>query len=189
VVTTRRKGPLKRAEAGKPQARLVLPRSLLGFTLVEVLVVIVLIGVLAGSALLSVGLVDAAPQVRQETQRLADVAQRAADFALFRSVPTALQLTRSGYRVVVRREGGWQRFDGDDHLMKAHEFGAGVRASVADGLGGWNDAPELMLAFDVEGLADPAIIRLQDDERVEHGLVSVGAGASVSVAFEPANGS
>jgi type II secretion system protein H len=160
-----------------------------GFTLVEILVVIVLIGVIAGSALLSVGLVGAAPLVRKEAQRLADVSARAADFALFRSLPTALQVTRSGYRVVVRREGGWRAYEGGDRLMRAHAFADSVRASVADGRGGWNHAPELTLAFDVEGMAAPVRIRLHDDERVEHGIVKVSAAGTVTLEFEPAGGS
>jgi len=70
-----------------------------GFTLVEILVVMVIVGLMAGMAVLAIG-GDPHQQLKQEAQRIRLVLQLAADEALLQGQEYGLKLAREGYQVV-----------------------------------------------------------------------------------------
>jgi len=70
-----------------------------GFTLVEILVVIVIIGLMAGMAVLSIGH-DPQRQLQQEAQRVRTILQLAADEALLQGREYGLVLEQNGYQIV-----------------------------------------------------------------------------------------
>lgn len=102
-----------------------------GFTLLEIMVVVLLIGIILGFAGLSVrGLTRADSE--QEAQRLAGLLSIALEEAVLNSREMAVDLTPGGYAFLVfdgdQRE--WLPIE-DDEVLRAREFPAGVRAQVS----------------------------------------------------------
>lgn len=79
-----------------------------GFTLVEILIVIIIVGVMASMAVLAIG-GDPHQLLKREAQRLRLVLQLGADEALLQGREYGLKLTREGYQVVQFNEdkGEW----------------------------------------------------------------------------------
>lgn len=76
-----------------------------GFTLVELLVVITVIGLMASVAVLS--LPNRRPDTQEDVERLAARLQLAADMAVLSGRPTGVEFSRDKYRILVRRQGRW----------------------------------------------------------------------------------
>lgn len=91
-----------------------------GFTLVELLVVMVIIGLTLGMATL-----NAIPSPRQdldkEAQRLALLLQLARDEAIVRNRLVAFEANGDRYRFMVRGDAGWEPVTRDD-LLREREF-------------------------------------------------------------------
>jgi len=68
-----------------------------GFTLVEMLIVLAIVGVMAGAVALSVGSVTRAPSVEAEARRLATRLQAAADDAMIGDKTLAFTIQKDGY--------------------------------------------------------------------------------------------
>jgi general secretion pathway protein H len=81
-----------------------------GFTLIEVLVVMVVIGCLAGLAVISSGVAGPARQLNHEAERLAGLIGVLADEAVLDNREYGLRLERDGYQVFFHDEasGRWQ---------------------------------------------------------------------------------
>ncbi|MEW6024240.1 MAG: GspH/FimT family pseudopilin [Pseudomonadota bacterium] len=88
-----------------------------GFTLVEILVVMVIIGITLGMASL-----NAIPSPRQdldnEAKRLTLLLQIARDEAIVRNREVAFEATPERYRFMVRNETGWTAMNQDDLLRE-----------------------------------------------------------------------
>jgi len=101
-----------------------------GFTLVEIMVVMVIIGITLGLASL-----NAIPSPRQdlqaEAQRLTLLLQLARDEAIVRNRPVSFEATPERYRFLVRNETRWDQITGDD-LLREREFKNGPMTLVLD---------------------------------------------------------
>ena len=97
-----------------------------GFTLIEILVVLVIIGIMVGLA--SVRLMpDDARAVADEAQRLALLLEQTRDQAVVSGEPIAFSVEAGRYRFWSLGEGGeWVPRTGDD-LLKDRPLGGGVR--------------------------------------------------------------
>lgn len=82
-----------------------------GFTLLEVLVVLVLVGVLVTFAAASLRGPDPAEQLREETERLRALLQLASDEALVRTRTYGLRLTPAGYAFAIYDGAAWKTID------------------------------------------------------------------------------
>jgi len=71
-----------------------------GFTLIEVLVVVVIVGIISSVVLLSTSLIDDEREIRREARRLASLGELAGDEALLQGRDFGLELVRGGYRFV-----------------------------------------------------------------------------------------
>lgn len=125
-----------------------------GMTLVEILVVLVIVGVMAGVVTLGVGLGDRGMGVETEANRLADRLRLAADDVLVTRRPLALAFDGEGYGFV-RGEG--QAAGLVDALAERHRLPDGVRMV---GLGVASP-----LAIDPDGAAPIATFGLAKGER------------------------
>lgn len=121
-----------------------------GFTLVELLVVLVILGLVTATVMLAMP--EAGGSLSGEADRFAARARAARDRAILDSRAFALQIGRSGYEVARRESGAWR--------TEAHYDWA--QRTVPD-VGG---SPEARIGFDSTGFAEPARITLRrGDER------------------------
>jgi len=85
-----------------------------GFTLLELLVVLVLIGIITSFAVLSIGDGGRQEQLKQEAQRIQAIFSLAGEEAVLRSLEIGVVLQRQGYAFVAYDGEGWQPIAGDD---------------------------------------------------------------------------
>ncbi|WP_306391274.1 GspH/FimT family pseudopilin [Telluria beijingensis] len=117
-------------------------RSSLGFTLVELLVVLVIIGITLGLATL-----NAIPSPRQdlenEAKRIALLLQLARDEAIVRNRLVAFEANGERYRFMVRGDTGWVPVTRDD-LLRERSF----------------KNPPLRLVLEPSGTSGPDMLRI-----------------------------
>jgi type II secretion system protein H len=97
-----------------------------GVTLVEILVVLVLIGVLAGAVGLSIRPGDRTTALDREANLLANRMEQAADHALLSGRPAGIIWTDVEYHFVEFRENAWGTHS-VPLLAERHVFGGGLR--------------------------------------------------------------
>ena len=93
-----------------------------GFTLIELLIVMVLIGVITGTAMLSMSAADPRDQQKQEAQRLLRLLEMAVQETVARGDILGLEFFSQGYRFTRLQNNKWQPESGD-MLFKAHALG------------------------------------------------------------------
>ena len=100
-----------------------------GFTLLELMVVLVLIGIIFTFAALSFRGDDLAEAMEREANRLATLISLASDEAILRGEELAMRFTESGYEFLGLGASGWRVRD-DDGLLKPRSLPPGVRIRV-----------------------------------------------------------
>ena len=133
-----------------------LRRSQTGFTLVEILVVVLIIGIIASSAILSVSLAGNDREMRSEAQRLISLLELARDEALMQGRELGVEFVAAGYRFVeydpfAQR---WAEVPGDD-LLRERALPDGYRLDL------YLDDLRVSLDTEPRRIADPD----DDDER------------------------
>lgn len=119
-----------------------------GFTLVELMVVIVVIGLIAGVAVLAIP--EAGGGLRVEAERFAARAKAAQEAAVINSRATALRIDAGGY-AVTRSEGGVWRD------LSRHAWESGTQPDLAAGA-------QARVVFDATGISDPLELTLRRGE-------------------------
>ena len=104
-------------------------RACRGFTLLEVMVVLVLIGIIFSFAVLSVSRNDQDEVMKRETRRLATLIDMANNEAVIRGQELAIHFTKDGYAFLVLQIEGWQELP-DDPLLKPHKLPAGFSVRI-----------------------------------------------------------
>lgn len=101
-----------------------------GFTLVELLVVVLLIGLVVSLAVLSIRTLSPAERLQEEAARLHARMDLAREEAVLRAQSLGLAVDRDGYRFLQLAEGGWQTL-ADDRLLAVHELPDDTRLAAA----------------------------------------------------------
>ena len=127
-----------------------------GFTLVEMLVVLLVVGIGLGLVTLSAGH-DEAALLRQESERLRSALEHAAQLAQWRHVPLAWEADANGYRFASpARDGTWT--DETDPTLAPHPLPPNVRMRVTDASG---VVAPLHLLMRPSGRNDPYAIAIE----------------------------
>ena len=92
-----------------------------GFTLIELLIVLVLIGLITGMAMLSMGTADPRDQQKLEADRLVKLLELASQEAITRGEVLGLELFEHGYRFTVVKKQKWQP-EVTDMIFKEREL-------------------------------------------------------------------
>lgn len=116
-----------------------------GFTLVEMIVVVTILGLLAGAVVLAIP--DANGGLRGEAERFAARAKAAQEAALINARAMSLRVDGAGY-AMARSEGGtWRE-------VARFDWEAGTRPDFGSGAAG-------RTVFDATGIAEPLEVRLR----------------------------
>ena len=93
-------------------------RTRAGFTLIELLVVVVVIGIISGIVVLSIGILGDDRALQQQAQRLASLIELAEEEAVMQGREFGLEFQRGGYRFVEYDPlaNRWQELVGDELL-------------------------------------------------------------------------
>jgi general secretion pathway protein H len=116
-----------------------------GFTLVELMVVLVIIGLAAAAVVLT--LPERGGSLASEAERFGARAKAARDQAILRSRTNIVQVGQGGYSVAERIDGGWR-------TGSTFEWAAGTTPDLAGAAAG-------TIRFDSTGLADPVRLVLR----------------------------
>ncbi len=134
-----------------------------GFTLVELMVVLVIIGLAATAVVLAVP--EQGGSLLAEAERFAARAKAARDSAIVEARPVALTIDAGGYGIARRRGGEWQP-------GPRHGWGEGTVAEVSG-------ASAAGTRFDSTGLAEPLTLILRRGDR--QAAVRIGGDGNVHV--------
>lgn len=136
-------------------------RRAAGFTLLEILVVIVMIGVLATTVTLSLA-PDNHRRLQDEAWRFARVLESASEQA-GEGDPLALQWAPAGYRFLRQGDDGrWLPLEHDEVLAE-RRWPSGISAELGEGRQGMNIAAPLPLVTD--GHVTPRVLLLGSGQR------------------------
>lgn len=139
-----------------------------GFTLVELMVVLVIVGLMSAAVVLAIP--GPGGGVRAEAVRFAARAQTARELAVTDNRMIAIRLDARGYVFEARHSGEWQAIE--DKPLAGALWQEGTVAAM--------EGQSRSIVFDSTGFAEPARIRLA---RPGHSaVVEIGTGGEVHVA-------
>jgi general secretion pathway protein H len=103
-----------------------------GFTLVEIMVVVLIIGIMAAGATLMTGIAHGDRELDQERDRILALTDYLRDQAALQNREFGMRCFQGGYEFLVfePRTGLWERYTGDD-VMRQRKLPAGVEMTVA----------------------------------------------------------
>jgi general secretion pathway protein H len=105
-----------------------------GFSLLELMVVLMIIGILVTLGVLSLNLGDQQARVEEEVQRIRGVLELAQEEAILKHQELALRFQRDAYTFARLEEGKWVAIE-QDHQFKTHKLPDGMHfyVEVKDG--------------------------------------------------------
>ena len=110
-----------------------------GLTLIEMMIVLAIIGVMAGAVTLGIGAATRAPNVETGARRLAGRIQAAADDAMLGDRMVAFTAAKDGYGFAINSGNGWvQRTDG---ALAFHQLPDGIVVTL-------DQPPPIILGID-----------------------------------------
>ncbi|MEJ2609631.1 MAG: type II secretion system minor pseudopilin GspH [Candidatus Thiodiazotropha sp.] len=122
-------------------------QSASGFTLLEVMIVIIIIGVLINYVAISMRRNTPEDQLKTEAQRLTSLLELGSEEALLRSTLIGVDITEDSYSFLHLNEGNWETVP--DSLFRERQLPEGIEFSIASSLEDGDDdekrTPEIIL--------------------------------------------
>ncbi len=161
-----------------------------GFTLIEVLVVMLIIGLMLGFVTLSVSTGGAERQGEEEARRLAALVELGRQEAVLRYQELAIEFRPDSYRFLRLDEDKWTAME-DDELLRQRELPAGITLSLAvDGepvkLEAKPEEPMPQLFLLSSGEASPFVVTLTTPDHTAEWRIEGAEDAAVTI--ESVNG-
>ncbi|WP_417591347.1 type II secretion system minor pseudopilin GspH [Parasphingorhabdus sp.] len=133
-----------------------------GFTLVELMVVLLIIGLMASIVVFSFP--GGSSALEEDAQRFAARTAALRDNAILQSRPMAVQVTPSGYSFLERRRGSWSVIE--DKPFVSTNWSSGVRAATGE-------TGPMMISFESTGLpSEQAELVLQREDQSRRVLIA-----------------
>jgi len=101
-----------------------------GFTLIEIMVVMIIISVILSFATLSIGNAGLAQNLEQEKQRLASLLKLASQEAIMQSKEMGISFKTDGYRFYVLQGQEWQAITGGDNIFRPRILPQGLQIDI-----------------------------------------------------------
>ncbi len=148
-----------------------------GFTLIEIMVVMVIIGVILGFATLSIGDGGQARKLEQEMQRLASLLTLASQEAIMQAKEMGVYFEKGGYRFY---ENG-QVLTAQNDIFRPRLLPLGMQAEIRlEGepvnLDGTKNQPQLWLFSSGEFIPFEVILTVESDETLRYRLTGTVTG-------------
>ena len=143
-------------------------RSSRGFTLVELLIVLTVIGLMSTAVVLAMP--DPRGSLRAEAERFAARAEAMQERAVIDARATAIRVTGAGYGFDIRERAEWRPLDRKPFVDYAWTEGTSA------------ELPETMIriVFDPTGVSEPATVRLSRGD--EQASIDIGQDGRIRVA-------
>jgi len=122
-----------------------------GFTLLEVLLVVFIIGLMAGFAVLSIDDRASADRLEAEARRLEALLRTASEEAVLYGDELGFSATRDGYRFMRLGQDGWQVVQGSDNPLRQRKLDQGIDLRLLEG-----DPEDRRVTRATSAAADPA---------------------------------
>ncbi len=144
-----------------------------GFTLIEILVVVVIVAIVVGTLVLSTELVGDDRELEKERNRLASLIQVVQDEALMQGREFGLELTQSSYRFVEfdPLSFQWAEVPGDD-LLRLRQLPEGLEFDLII------EDKMIVLPIDAQEFSDPDEDDRPDDQQYEPHIFVFSSGES-----------
>ncbi len=146
-----------------------------GFTLIEIMVVMIIISVILSFATLSIGNAGLAQNLKQERQRLASLLKLASQEAIMQSKEMGISFKTDGYRFYVLQGQEWQAITGRDNIFRPRTLPQGIQIDIRlDGepiIETDNSMPQVLLLSSGEMTPFEVIFWADSDESLRYRLI------------------
>ncbi len=133
------------------------PRPPAGFTLLEVLVVVAIIGVILTFAVLAIGGDRRAEELSRESRQFAELLRMGSEQAVLRAEEWGVQISDDDYRFLLFTDEGWVPRE-DDDIFRTRPFAEDTRLELE------LEGRDLVLETDSENEIKPTLLLLSSGE-------------------------
>jgi general secretion pathway protein H len=145
-------------KSARPQSLALFYQRSLGFTLLELLVVLVIMGIMLGAVSIN-SMQSVRQRLQTDAQRVSILLQLAREEAIVRNRPTAFEASREGYQFLVLNDNKWERFTDLETLRERAFTYSDTKLSLESA--DQNSSDMIRIVFGREPVSKPFILRLQ----------------------------